>query len=585
MKLAYLTSGLFKDASALRALYANAAVAEFSPQGIFLDASDAFLKIIGYTKEELTNQSHSLLMPLEDRQSQNYKNFWDRLRNGEPQCGEFRRVNKNAVDFWVEGSYIPILARNGEVTRIIKIASDITARHDKAVEDAAALRAINLSQAVIRFKPDGTIIDANDVFLRTMGYSLEEIKGKNHSLFVEPHYAASNEYKQFWQRLAQGEFFATTYHRIGKNNRDVWLQASYNPVLDAHGKVFEVIKIAADVTSTQQIGRALEELATGNLCAAIEHPLTGSLDALRLAFNGSMAALRLALSNVLDSAQKIYSNSVAVNQSADELSQRAERQAAGLEQTAASLEQVTTSVQNFTGSTVQMRDMTEKANSEVVSSEKVMENAEHTMGDISQNATQIADISGVIDEIASQTNLLALNAAVEAARAGEAGRGFAVVAAEVRVLAQRSAVAAKEIRTLINESGRVVREGVVSVTSARQSLSRVTRYIATIDQAATDAALSAKEQSAALSQVNIAIGDIDKTTQSNAAVAEETAAASQNLVHEVETISRLMAQFNVGRSTPPQAASTPSSGFSPAADQEDDITARQRGGKKLPALI
>lgn len=567
MQADHSTLRLFRNAASLSALYACSAIAEFSPQGICLNASDIFLKMTGYTKEELINQNHNILLPSEDRTSENYTSFWKNLQQGEPQSGEFHRVNKNNEDFWVQASYMPVRAANGKVVRVIKIAFDVTAAHDKAVQDNATLRAINHSQAVIHFKPDGTILDANDVFLTTMGYSLDEIKGKHHSMFVEPKYARSDEYKQFWKHLAQGQFCVASYHRIGKNHRDVWLQASYNPVVNARGQVVEVVKIASDITSTQQIGQALNELAAGNLCASIDRPLVGSLDALRLAFNGSMASLRLALSNILGASENIYKNSIVVNQSADRLSLRAEKQAAGLEQTAAALEQITQSVQNFTSSAARMRNMTEKANSEAMSSGKVMEGAEQTMGQINQNATQIADISSVIDEIALQTNLLALNAAVEAARAGDAGRGFAVVAAEVRALAQRSATAAKEIKSLISGSGKVVYAGVASVTNARQSLNLVTDYIQTIDQAAGDAALGAKEQSMALSQVNTAISDIDKTTQSNAAIAEETAAASHNLVHEVEIISQLLAQFNIGRTAaPPRLVSSLSQDFLSAAE-------------------
>lgn len=537
---------LFRNAAIFDAFYAGIAVVEFSPQGVFLEASQPFLKITGYTKEELINQHHSILMPLEERGTPAYTLFWEALRQGQAQNGEYHRINKAGQDIWLQGSYMPVRASDGKVTKVVKLAFDVTDLHEKSVKNAAVLHAINQSQAVINFKPDGTILGANDVFLKTMGYTLEEIKGKHHRMFVEPGYAASDDYKKFWQRLENGEFFIASYHRIAKNNRDVWLQASYNPIFDARGKVIEVVKVASDITSTQQIGIALKDLATGNLCAEIRHPLTGSLDSIRLAFNGSMASLRQAVSNVLVAADNIHQNSVMVSDSATQLSVRAERQASSLEETAAALEEITNSVHGLTSSTVHMRDVTEKANTEARTSSQVVGGAVQTMTDINKNATQISNIIGMIDEIAFQTNLLALNAGVEAARAGTAGRGFAVVATEVRALAQRSADAAKEIKSLISSSNQVVASGVASVTNANKSLDQVADYIQTINKSVSEVATGAKEQSLALSQVNLAVSEIDKVTQQNAVVAEQTASASRELVQGAQNITQLLGQFNIG---------------------------------------
>ena len=547
MSTAHSLFKVLTNKATLDALYATAMVVEFSPKGIFLEASKEFLKTTGYSREELINKPHSIMVPPEDRVGPAYMKFWDKLARGESQSGEFRRIDKQGRELWLQASYVPVRSSKGEVVRVFKLMFDVSAAHERAVQDAAILRAINASQAMISFQPDGIILDANPVFLTTMGYELSEIKGKHHSLFVDPTFAASAEYKQFWQRLGQGEFFVASYHRIGKNQRDVWLQASYNPIFDAHGKVVKVVKIASDITTTQQIGTALKELATGNLCAAIEQPLEGSFEAIRIAFNESMQVMRRAISKVLVAAETIQGSSKAVSESAGQLSKRAERQAAGVEETAAALEQITNSVRSLTCSTDGMRNVTEKANAESEASGVIVEKAVQTMAEINQNAGQIASIIGVIDEIAFQTNLLALNAGVEAARAGDAGRGFAVVATEVRALAQRSADAAKEIKGLISTSGEVVTAGVQSVTNVRKSIDLVTGYIKTIDQSVSNVAIGAKEQSRALSQVNDAINEIDKATQANAAMAEETAAASQTLAQEAETIAHLLGRFNIGR--------------------------------------
>lgn len=537
--------------STLDALYASAAIAEFSPQGLFINASPAFLKITGYKKEELLKHHHSLLMPAKQRDQPEYAQFWKKLRQGKAQVGEYHRISKTGQDFWVQGSYMPVRTRTGKVAKIIKVAFDVTASHQKAEQDAAVLSAINNSQAAITFKLDGTIVDANPTFLKTMGYSQEEITGKHHSMFVDPVFSKSDEYKSFWERLRKGEFFVASYHRLAKGNRDVWLYASYNPVFDPNGNVSKVVKIASDITplinSTQMIKRALNDLAARNLCAQIDQPLVETLDSVRIAFNDSMASLRSAVSDALVATNHIDQSAKTVSQSTDHLSRRAEQQAASLEQTAAALEQITDSVQRLTNSTAHMRSVAEQANSEAASSSQIVEDAVHTMSEINQNSTQISNIIGVIDEIALQTNLLALNAGVEAARAGDAGRGFAVVATEVRALAQRSAEAAKEIKMLITTSGSVVAAGVTSVTNARQSLELVSDYIQNIDQSVSEAATGAKEQFLAISQVNAAIIDVDKMTQANAAATAETAMASQDLAQELQNIKTLLGQFNVGQ--------------------------------------
>lgn len=551
MHSGHLSLRFARNAATLRTLFAGCAIVELSTQGVFLDASPAFLKLTGYTRDELIGQHHRLLMPAKDRDTADYALFWQRLSQGESQPGEYHRINKNGQDIWLQASYMPVRRPNGKVIRIIKLAFDITEAHAKAIEDSAILRAINQSQAMISFTPDGTILKANEVFSKVMGYSQEEIRGRHHSLFVDPKFSRSDEYKKFWQRLAQGEFFVASWHRVAKNQQDVWLQASYNPVFDDTGKVVKVVKIASDITplitGTRKINAALKALANGDLCTEIEQPLVELLEGIRSAFNESVAAMRHALSDVLTAADHIDDSSRAVNSSVDRLSNRTEQQAVSLEEAAASLGQITNSVQDLTDSTTRMRDMTSQTNKEAAASSHVIENAVHTMRDINDSSTQISNIIGVIDEIALQTNLLALNAGVEAARAGDAGRGFAVVATEVRALAQRSAEAAKEIKTLIDTSGRVVAQGVNSVTNARESLGLVADYIKTIDQSLDVAAVGIKEQSSALKQVGVAVNQIDKVTQENAAMAAETAVASQTLAEEAKVITKLLARFNVGR--------------------------------------
>ncbi|HUW80781.1 MAG TPA: methyl-accepting chemotaxis protein [Acidocella sp.] len=430
------------------------------------------------------------------------------------------------------------------------------------------LAAISRSQAMIEFKLDGTIITANENFLNIMGYALDQVRGKNHSIFVAPDHAGSAEYQTFWSRLRAGEPVTARFQRIARGGAVVWLRASYNPVFDASGKPVKVIELALDVTAVGEqsakleaerqanmaeqklvvdgMAMALAGLARGDLTARITQEFPAAHLALKADFNSAMETLQETMKSIAANTQGVRSGAGEITQASDDLSRRTEQQAASLEETAAALDEITATVRKTAEGATEARNVVSAAKSDAEHSGEVVRETVSAMTGIETSSKQIGNIIGVIDEIAFQTNLLALNAGVEAARAGDAGRGFAVVATEVRALAQRSADAAKEIKTLISVSGAQVETGVKLVGETGKALGRIVEQVNRLNTLVADIAGSAQEQATGLNEVNTAVNQMDQVTQQNAAMVEQSTAASHNLAAEAEALSRLVGQFQIG---------------------------------------
>ena len=224
------------------------AVIEFNMDGTVVTANDNFLKALGYTLDEIKGKHHSLFVDEAYKQSPAYKEFWVKLNRGEYDAAEYKRIGKGGKEVWIQASYNPILDMDGKPFKVVKYATDITRQKLLNADYQGQIAAIGKAQAVIEFNMDGTVATANDNFLKALGYTLDEIKGKPHSLFVEESYRQSSDYTEFWAKLRRGEYQAAEYKRIGKGGREVWIQASYNPILDMNGKPFKVVKYATDIT-------------------------------------------------------------------------------------------------------------------------------------------------------------------------------------------------------------------------------------------------------------------------------------------------------------------------------------------------
>ncbi len=471
-------------------------------------------------------------------------------------------------------------------------------QYEKTILDyTGKIEAIGKSQAVIEFAMDGTILTANDNFLNVVGYSLDEIQGKHHSMFVEEDYKNSPEYKQLWEKLNNGIYDNGDYKRIGKNGKEIWIQASYNPVMGEDGKPCKVVKYATDITKqmdalnnienlvadavagklanridtteydgfieklcnginklmdtvvepVNEANRVMQALSSGDLTQVIEGNFEGDFDKLCVAINGSVETLQGMVAQIREAADTINTAASEISHGNTDLSQRTEEQASSLQETASSMEELTSTVKQNANNARQANQLASSARDQAEKGGNVVTRAVEAMFEINNSSKKIADIIGVIDEIAFQTNLLALNAAVEAARAGEQGRGFAVVATEVRNLAQRSADAAKEIKSLIKDSVEKVESGTQLVDESGNTLSQIVKSVKQVSDIVAEIAAASQEQSAGIEEVNKAIAQMDEVTQQNAALVEEAAAASESMDEQSRNLVKIMDFFTLSK--------------------------------------
>ena len=356
------------------------ATISFTPDGTILDANPLFLETVGYSLDQLQGKHHRILCSEQDRNAIEYAAFWKKLGSGESQQGQFKRLRKDGSFVWLQATYFPVM-HDGRVTKVFKIAHDISEEKIQSQAHLAFITAIDRSNATIEFEPDGTVITANQNFLKVLGYnSVREITGKHHKIFCYNDFYA--KHPNFWEELASGEVKSGLFLRKSRTGQDIWIEATYNPVFDSEGKVVRIAKVASDVTAQ------IERQKTIQNAAGLAYETT--------------------------------------EKTAQESAKGAELLRKTVDSSGLILEQV-------------------------MHSEALIES-------LNKQSEEINKIVITIGGIADQTNLLALNAAIEAARAGENGRGFAVVADEVRTLAARTSVSTSEINNMVKKNTQLVSE-------------------------------------------------------------------------------------------------------------------------------
>jgi len=442
-------------AATLAAFGKSQAMIEFKMDGTILTANETFLDLMGYRLDEIKGRHHSIFVDGAFKQSDEYRSFWASLNRGEFKRAEYKRLGKGGKEVWIQASYNPVADRSGKPFKVVKMATDVTEEKLRNADFEGQLAAISASQAVIAFQLDGTIITANENFLKVLGYTLDEIKGRHHSMFVDAATKASADYREFWASLNRGQYQAAECRRVGKGGKEIWIQATYNPIRDMNGKPFKVVKFATDVTAQVQ-----ERMRRDALHKEIDHDLDGVL---KIVSNASELTASAASASTQTSA-----NVQAV--------------ASGAEEMAASVSEITRQVEHARAIAGKAVDQANHANDIVVG--------------LAEAGQKIGDVINLINDIASQTNLLALNATIEAARAGDAGKGFAVVANEVKALAGQTARATDEIRQHISEVQ-------ATTDTAVEEIRAIGDIIAQISEISAAIAAAMEEQSAVTQDVSV----------------------------------------------------------------------------------
>jgi methyl-accepting chemotaxis protein len=457
------------------------------------------------------------------------------------------------------------------LTAFVKQVDDFK---EQAADYEGQIAAIGKSQAVIEFTMDGTVTHANENFLNALGYRLEEVQGQHHRMFVEPAYASSADYKVFWDALNRGQYQAAEYKRIGKGGKEIWIQASYNPILDLSGKPFKVVKYASDITAqkveremaaaknakvasyqgreVEKVSGVLSAVAGGDLTqhyevAAADGDTESSFSTfsqIASAVNGMCKNLHEVFRNLTRNAGQLASTSTELSATATQLASGAEETSAQSTTVAAAAEQMSMNMKNMAGAT---ESMTNNVNTVVTSvneltssigeiaktaeqaariadtASTLTKNSNETIGQLGTAAEEIGKVIEVIQDIAEQTNLLALNATIEAARAGEAGKGFAVVATEVKELARQTAGATEDIRNRIQHIQGSTSEAVRSIGEVGEAIRQVNQTSATIASAVEEQSVIAKQIAARVNETADAVGTVSTGVVESATACGEVA--------------------------------------------------------------
>ena len=521
------------------AIRASLAVVEFEMDGTVMDVNENFLAIMGYRRNQVVGQHHRIFVDPDEADGERYREFWATLRRGQFVTGDVRRRDRDGRDVWLQASYSPILDSAGQPLKVVKYATDITVQKQKNADYAGQMAAISKSLAVIEFEMDGTIIEANDNFLRTMGYLRHEVIGRHHRMFVAEEQARSTTYRDFWAQLNRGEYVSGEVERVGKFGAPAWWQASYNPIFDLRGRPFKVVKYAYDITAQVETKLALQRrvddilatvaaVAAGDLTVTIADEGEDATAAIRRGLRLLVGDLRQSIAAIAGHAQTLGAASEELTTVSEQMATNAEQTYSQASSAARSSERVSNNVdtvamgaEEFSTSIREVASSASEASRVAAHAVTIAAEANENMVKLSESSGAIGQVIRTITAIAQQTKMLALNATIEAARAGDAGRGFAVVANEVKELAKETSGATEDI------SRRIV--AIQSDTSrALAALDEITRTINDINDIQQTIASSVEEQTATAAEIGRNVADAARGSSDIASNIAQVSEAAQS---------------------------------------------------------
>lgn len=539
------------DHAVLHAVGCAQGMVELTPAGTVSGANSRYLNLLGYTLDELRGRSLEAVLDPHEARSGDQQKLWAAVVQGEARTSCSRHLTKHGSEVWLQVSYCPVLDRAGRATKIIQLSLDVTAQQQRSADQAAVLQAISCSRASIEFALDGTILTANANFLNTVGYSLGEVQGRHHSLFVDPAECGSQSYRDFWAALARGEFQRAEYKRFGKGGREIWLQAIYNPICDIQGKPYKVVKFATDVTQDRLrradvagqiaainrsqgvihfdmdgtildanenflgvVGYRLDEVCGQHHRTFVEPSHAQSAEYLqlwealrrgeyragvfkRLGKGGRAVWIQASYNPIFDvEGQPFKVVKYATDITAKTAAQHAATGASG--QTLMNVQTVASAAEELSASIGEIAQSLARSRGEVDAIHDQTIVADRSTAKLKDAAASMNGVVQLIQGVGQQINLLALNATIEAARAGEAGRGFAVVAGEVKNLSNQVTQATSRIAQDIHGMQGIAEEVVAALLSIVQALESVRETV-------TGVASAVEEQSAVTQEISFSM--------------------------------------------------------------------------------